>query len=222
MKRRNFVQSLLITPVAPAVVSAQTAPPAEPARQQPLPRANPQMRQPPQQPHEIPKLATTDADLTAQTAPQYFTTVEFATLRKLGEILMPPLKENPGAIEAGAPDFLDFLLGVSQEDRQKMYRSGLDGLERRSKQKFEKSFSDLSAEQADAILRPLLAARFWPNDPFKDPMMEFIAEVHEDLRTATVNSREWAMAAEKGGHRFSRGFRGSGYYWYPIDPISEG
>lgn len=222
MKRRNFVKSLLITPVAPAVVGAQTAPPTEPARQQPLSQTNPQMRQTPQQPHEIPKLATMDADLTAQTAPQYFTAVEFATLQKLGETLMPPLKENPGAIEVGAPEFLDFLLGVSPEDRQKLYRSGLDGLEKRSKQKFEKPFSELSAEQADAILRPLLAARFWPEDPLKDPMQNFIAEVHEDLRAATMNSREWAAAAEKGGHRFSRAFRGSGYYWYPIDPISEG
>src|SRR6516162_9188852 len=98
MKRRNFVQSLLVTPVAPAVVAAQTASPTEPARQQPQPQANPQMRQTPQQPHEIPKLATTEADITAETAPRYFTGVQFATLRKLGEILMPRLKGNPGAI----------------------------------------------------------------------------------------------------------------------------
>ncbi|HEX4770033.1 MAG TPA: gluconate 2-dehydrogenase subunit 3 family protein [Bryobacteraceae bacterium] len=222
MKRRDFVQNLLITPVAPAIASAQTAPPAEPARQQPLPQANPQMRQTPQQPHEIPKLPTTDADLTAQTAPQYFTALEFATLRKLGEILMPPIKNNPGAIEAGAPEFLDFLISVSPEERQKLYRFGLDSLEQQSKHKFEKSFSELNAEQADSILRPLLASRFWPRDPFKDPMHNFIAEVHEDLRTATMNSREWAAASERGGHRFSRGFRGTGYYWYPIDPISEG
>src|SRR5436305_4501288 len=104
MKRRNFVQSLLITPVAPAVVNAQTPPPQEPARQQPLPQANPQMRQTPQQPHEIPKLPTTEADLTARTAPQYFTALEFAILRKLADILVPPPKQNPGAIEAGAPE----------------------------------------------------------------------------------------------------------------------
>ena len=222
MKRRNFVQSLLITPVGPAVALGQTAPPAEPARQQPLPQANPQMRQTPQQPHSIPKLATTEADVAAVTALHYFTLPQFATFRKLGEILVPPLKDKPGAIEAGAPEFLDFLISVSPAERQKLYQFGLDGLEERSKQKFEKSFSELEPGQADVLLRPLLVARFWPKDLPNDPMQTFLAEVHEDLRTATINSREWAEASERGGHRFSRAFRGSDYYWYPIDPISEG
>ncbi len=68
---------------------------------------------------------------------------------------MPPMKNNPGALEAQAPEFLDFLLSASPEDRQKLYLSGLDGLEEQSIDKFHKSFCDLSAQQADAILKPL-------------------------------------------------------------------
>lgn len=135
---------------------------------------------------------------------------------------MPPMKNNPGALEAQAPEFLDFLLSASPEDRQKLYLSGLDGLEEQSIDKFQKSFCDLNAQQADAILKPLLVARPWPEDLPSDPMQNFIAQVHEDLRTATMNSREWSAAAEKSGHLFSRGSRISGYYWKPIDPISEG
>jgi hypothetical protein len=135
---------------------------------------------------------------------------------------MPPLKNNPGALDAQAPEFLDFLISVSPGDRQTLYRSGLDNLNRQASHKFEKPFAELDAKQADAILRPLLVVRPWPEDLPSDPLQNFIAQVHEDLRTATMNSREWSEAAAKSGHLFHRGFRGSGYYWAPIDPISEG
>lgn len=135
---------------------------------------------------------------------------------------MPPLKSNPGALDAQAPEFLDFLISVSPGDRQKMYQFGLESLEKHSKEKFGKSFCDLDGQQADSILRPLLVARPWPEDLPSDPLQSFLAQAHEDLRNATTNSREWAAAADKSGHHFSRGFRGSGYYWFPIDPISEG
>jgi hypothetical protein len=125
-------------------------------------------------------------------------------------------------VEAQAPEFLDFLLSASPEDRQKLYLSGLDGLEAQSIDKLHKSFCDLDAQQVDVILKPLLVARPWPEDLPSDPMQNFIAQVHEDLRTATMNSRAWAAAAEKSGHLFSRGSRTSGYYWKPIDPINEG
>jgi Gluconate 2-dehydrogenase subunit 3 len=223
MKRRNFVRGLLATPVAPAVVlGGQTAPPPTAPQQQPPPQPNTPARQVPRQPQNVPHLEVTAADLVGEPAPQYFTALQFSTLRKLAGILVPPLKNNPGAIEAGAPEFLDFLISESPADRQLLYLSGLDQLEERSKDKFQKSFCDLDAQQADAILRPLLVARPWPQDLPSDPVQSFMAQVHEDLRTATMNSREWTLASEKSGHHFSRGFRTSGYYWAPIDPISEG
>lgn len=223
MKRRNFVRSLLVTPVAPAVVlGGQTGPTQTSPRQQPPPQPNTPARQFSRQPHDVPHLGVTEVDLAGQPAPGYFTAVQFATLRKLGGILVPPLKNNPGAIEAQAPEFLDFLISASPEDRQKLYLTGLDSLEEQSRDKFQKSFCDLDARQADSILRPLLVVRPWPQDLPSDPLQNFMAQVHEDLRTATMNSREWASAAEKSGHRFTRGSRTSGYYWAPIDPISEG
>jgi len=223
MKRRIFVHSLLIAPVAPAAVEAgQAAPPQKAPQQQPPPQPNTPARQVPRQPAQIPKLEVTSLDLAAQTAPHFFTETQLATLHKLGAVLVPPLKGNPGAEEAQAAEFLDFLIGVSPDARQKSYQFGLDKLESQAKNKFQKSFSDLAPAQVDTLIRPLLVARPWPEDLPADPLQGFMAQVHEDLRTATMNSREWAEAAEKSGHRFGRGFRGSGYYWYPIDPISQG
>jgi hypothetical protein len=167
-------------------------------------------------------LATTAVDLTGQPAPHFFTKGQFATVQKLGALLMPPLKGNPGALEAHAPEFLDFLIGASPEDRQELYLNGLDRLEEQAEDKFRKSFCDLDAQQADTILGPLMMAIPWAQDLPSDPLKRFIAQVHEDIRTATLNSREWAAAMEKSGRLFTRGSRTTGYYWAPIDPIGEG
>ena len=224
MKRRNFVQNLLLAPVAPAVAAAAGQAPStqSAAHQNPATEPKTPVRERPWGPHDVPKLDLTGVDLTGQPAPHYFTPAQFATLQKLGSLLVPPLKNNPGALEAQAPEFLDFLISASPDDRQNLYQFGLDSLDSQSRDQFQKPFCDLDAQQSDRILRPLLVVRPWAEDFPSDPLQKFIAQVHEDLRAATMNSREWAAASEKSGRRFTRGFRSSGYYWFPIDPISQG
>jgi hypothetical protein len=217
MKRRNFVRSALTASVLPAAILAEPAQSPQPT-QQPPPAANTPARQLPRQPQSAPHLAVTNVDVTAETSPHFFTTDQFATLKKLGSILMPPIKDKPGALDAQAPEFLDFLLSVSPKDRQTSYQHGLDTLNAEAKKAFEKPFASIDNKQADTLIRPLLVIRPWPQDLPKDPMKSFLSQVHEDLRTATTNSREWAAAVAKSGGRFTRG--GSGLYWAPIDPIS--
>jgi Gluconate 2-dehydrogenase subunit 3 len=213
MKRRNFVRSALTASVLPAVVLAEQSP-----VQQPPPAATTPARQVPRQAQNVPHLAVTNVDQTAETSPHFFTATQLATLTKLGSILMPPIKDKPGALDAQAPEFLDFLLGVSPKDRQLSYQHGLDTLNAQATKAFGKPFASLDNKQADTLIRPLLVTRPWPQDLPKDAMKSFFAQVHEDLRTATTNSREWAAALTKSGSRFTRG--GSGLYWAPIDPIS--
>jgi len=216
MKRRRFVQSLLAAPaVAP---SAGQAPP--PVTAQP----NTPARQTPQQPQEIGQLAVTQPDLVAETGQRFFTGDQFGALEKLAAVLVPPLKGKPGALDAHAPEFLDFLIGVSPAERQSLYRNGLEELNRAAQQQFHTTFHALEAAQADAIIRPLLVARYWSQEMPEDPMKNFMAQVHDDLRTATTNSREWAgeasqAPAEGRPRRFTRG---RGLYWRPIDPVVRG
>lgn len=218
MKRRIFVQRLLATPAVPLVAAAAQETTTKP-RQQPPPQANTPARQMPLQPQGVPKLAVVQADVISGTEQRYFTADQFAALEKLGDVLMPSLNGHPGAREAQAAEFLDFLLSVSPEDRQALYRDGLDGLNGQAKKQFDKSFAELDAKDADAILRPLLVARAWPQDLPADAMKNFIAQVHEDMRTATTNSREWAEASTAHRER-EHGFnRTVGYYWKPIDPV---
>jgi hypothetical protein len=216
MKRRRFVQSLLVAPAGPAALAvAQQSAPQQPPGSQP----NTPARQLSRQPQSVPKLDVVQADVISQTEPRFFNDDQFATLQKLGSVLMPPMKGKPGATEAHAPEFLDFLVSVSPEDRQKLYREGLDSLNKQAKKKFKKPFPELDATEADAILRPLLVVRPWPEDFPEDPLQHFVAQAH-DLRTATMNSREWSTSG-KAGPLTGRGFTGSGFYWKPIDPITE-
>ena len=221
MKRRGFVKTLLALPAAPAL-AAQQQPPANP----PTPAA-----QPPAGGRggggggrfgqaNIPKFDLTRTEAVGEPTQRFFTAPQFAALRKLSDVLMPPLRGFPGALVCGAPEFLDFLIGASPADRQTLYRKGLDTLNARARRQFNKSFADLDAPQADAVIRPLLAPVPWAYDMPNDPAMHFLAEAHRDIRTATQNSREYAAAGASSGRR--GGFGGGGSYLNPIDPIYKG
>ncbi len=160
------------------------------------------------------KLDVVSPDNVAEPEARFFTPAQFAALRKLSDLLMPPLRGNPGALDAAAPEFLDFLVGVSPADRQALYRSGLDALNARARKQFNKNFADLDAAQCDTIVRPLLVPVPWTHEPPKDPLQHFMASAHDDIRTATRNSREW----NTGGGR--RG--GAQLFWNPVDPIYKG
>jgi hypothetical protein len=218
MKRRGFVKGILVaTPAIPLVAQqppAQTQTPASPNPQPP--------REPPRPFGQADKLATVQVDTAAQTTQRFFNAGQFSALEKLGDLFVPPLEGKPGATEAGAALFLDFLISESPHDRQQLYRRGLDGLNASAHKHFGKSFADLDTAQADTILKPLLVVRPWPEDMPEDLMQHFLAQAHQDLRTATTNSREWAAASISGtGGR--RGFNQAiGLYWSPIDPVVKG
>ena len=206
MKRRGFVKALAVAPAVPAVLAQQPAPNARPAAP-PEPASRPAPV-----PAETPKLELAIADDVAEMQPRFFSAPQYAALRKLSEILMPRIGDVPGAIEAGAPEFLDFLISQSPNDRQALYRDGLDALNHAIKKRHSKTFADVNAEEAASLLAPL--RKQWTFDPPSDPLARFLWAAKQDVRTATVNSREYTIAAASGGGR--RG-SGVGLYWYPLD-----
>ena len=106
---------------------------------------------------------------------------------------MPRVGDVPGAIEAGAPEFLDFLISQSANDRQALYRDGLDALNNATKKRFSKTFADEMLTEAAPLLAPL--RQQWTYDPPADPLARFLWAAKQDVRTATVNSREYTIAA---------------------------
>ena len=186
MKRRQAIQALLGAPAIAAI---------------PLPA----------QTQEIPKLATSNAEAVGDAVARYFSAPQMAALRRLGDLVVPAASNHPGAREAKAAEFLDFLLSQSPADRQSLYRAGLDRLQGESQRRFGAPFEKITAQQADTVLAPMHAA--WTYAAPADPFALFLREAKEDLLEATVNSREYAEAQAAAGRRGT----GIGTYWYPVE-----
>ena len=211
MQRRDFVKAIVaVTATAKTALGQQvapSAPPPTPTAPGPVPWMRGLMEVKP-----LP-IAPLVPDAVAQTNASFFNSYQLATLRRLSEILLPPLRGYPGATEAGVPEFLDFLIGVSPVDRQQMYRSGLDRLDAEAKQRFGVEFAAVEKAQADQLLRPWL--KTWMTDhPPTEQYAHFINVAHSDIRTATINSQAWSKAA----HARGKPEQGMGLYWFPVDP----
>lgn len=212
MQRRDFVKAMVAASMsARAMLGQQTAAPVAPSTPPPVPTAPgpvPWMRGL----ANVKPLAMTPLvpDAVAQSDAHFFSEQQMVTLRRLSEILMPPSKRRPGAIQAETPEFLDFLIGSSPEHRQEMYRSGLDWLDAEAKKRFDASFEKVNEAQADQLLRPWM--RTWMNDhPPTELHAAFVNIAHSDIRTATINSQVWSEA--EGGRAPDMGL-----YWFPIEP----
>jgi len=212
LKRRGFLRALATTPAFSALAQRPDAGPPNNAAPQGV--AEPPGGQKPP--------ATIETDAAGDTAPRFFSAEQFSALRKLSGLLVPPRNGRPGALDAGAPEFLDFLIGVSPTPQKQLYLNGLDALNGRARMQFGKFFAELNDSQADVILRPLLAVVAWELDRPAEPIQHFVFQAHEDLRTATVNSWQYASStAAGGGGRRSRGGAVS-LYIRPIDPVYRG
>ena len=198
MKRRRFIQALAATPAAPALLAQQAQQGVQPVAQQVPPPAEASLR------YTVP-------DAAAEPVLHFFTAQQFAALRKLSDILNPPVNGAPGALESKAPEFLDFLLSQSAVDRQQLYRIGLDGLNAQARKRFTKPFADIDASQAEVLLAPLHDP--WTYDAPADPVTAMLRAAKDDVRRATTNSREWNLASVAGRTRGG----GGGLYWLTVD-----
>jgi len=198
MKRRHFLQGLAVLPAVPAAFAKQPSRPAPEAPQA-------------QTTDELPKLEPSVADAAAEMMPRFFSADQFAALRKLSDVLVPSIVGMPGALEAKAPEFLDFLIGASPEERQGLYKVGLDKLNSGAKSRYGKSFAEVDRSQAETLLAPLRQP--WTYEPPADPLARFLQTAKQDVRAATYNSREWNMANSAAGRRGV----GVGQYWYTIE-----
>lgn len=206
MLRREFVRAVVSVSFAPRLLLGQQAGNSAPPPPAPVPWTlglNP----------KTPLPHTEVADGNAETEQRFFTAVQMATLMRLCDVLMPPIGSKPGALQAETPLFLDFLIGSSPDVRKKVYTGGLSWLEAESQKRYGKAFAKLADGEADAILKPWL--RTWMSDhPPAELHADFINIAHEDIRTATVNSKAWSDASSGGAQASTS----ESLYWYPIEP----
>lgn len=212
LKRRAFLHSLAVAPIA-AVPGVQQPAPQQPAPPAPTGASPPTAPTPvpPAPPAAVPVLERTAIEAAAVGVPTFFTAPQFAALERLADILAPSLPNTTGALDAHVPAFLDFLIGISLAPRQALYRDGLDTLQAQARQRFSKAYEALSVEQAESLLVPLREP--WTFTPPSDPFAAFLRDAKQDVRLATQNSVEASTAAAAAGRRGG----GVGLYWYTVE-----
>jgi hypothetical protein len=89
--------------------------------------------------------------------PQFFTPHEYATVRVLAELVIPRDGRSGGALDAGVPEFMDFIL-AENPDMQTGIRGGLAWLDAESQERFGREF----VEVTDVERRALLDDIAWP------------------------------------------------------------
>ncbi|MFL6452161.1 MAG: gluconate 2-dehydrogenase subunit 3 family protein [Bryobacteraceae bacterium] len=194
MKRRRVLQTLATLPAASLLKAQQPVVPPKPS---------------PAAVEQIPVIEATIPDFAGTTVTKFFSPAQFACFRRLTDLLYPAINGVPGALEAGAPEFLDFLLFESPTARQVLYRDGVDDLERRSQQALKVSFASADQAGAEKMLAPLREP--WTADP--DSFTSFLRAANQDVIQATQSSHDWIRIMSKR----VRSAGGVGMYWFPID-----
>ena len=209
MKRRSILRSIVALPGITAVLPGGAAQQdVTAARDKGLPAGPPLV---PPGIGETPNTPVTPAGETAETVVRTFSAEQMAALSRLGELIVPGYNGNPGASEAGAAGFLDFLVGCSLQSRIELYKNGLDALNEHSREKFGKAFSQTNAAEAGTLLAPLREPWTYRRAS-ENGFGAFLLAAKGDLLRATVNSRPYIDAVSQ----TRRAPNASAFYWYPI------
>ncbi len=89
--------------------------------------------------------------------PRFFTAHEYATVIALADVIIPKDARSGSASEAGAPEFIDYLI-AQQTERQTAIRGGLMWLDTECRARFDTTFLNC----ADADRRTVLDDIAWP------------------------------------------------------------
>jgi len=115
-------------------------------------------------------------------SPKFFSAHAFKTLQSLCNAIIPPDDEAKGALEAGAPEFIDLLTSENKE-YQVALGGGLMWLDNTCVDRYEKPYLDCTPEQQKDIL-DLIAYR---KNAKKDPSLGQGIEFFSFLRRLTAD-----------------------------------
>ena len=84
-------------------------------------------------------------------APKYFTAKQYETLTSLCDTILPKDEKSGGAVEAGAPEFIDLLTSENEEFQLKL-GGGLMWLDHYCTDHYEKSYLECTPEQRKEVV----------------------------------------------------------------------
>jgi len=111
-------------------------------------------------------------------APKFFSPQQYKTIRTLCQAIIPPDSESGGAIEAGAPEFID-LLTSENPDYQLKLGGGLMWLDSACVDRYDKPYLDCTPEQQKEILDLIAYYKNADKEPGISQGVEFFAVLRE-------------------------------------------
>jgi gluconate 2-dehydrogenase gamma chain len=113
--------------------------------------------------------------------PKFFSPHAYQTLRSLCQTIIPPDGETGGALDAGAPEFID-LLTSENDEYQAILGGGLAWLDSTCNDRYEKVFLDCGPAQQKEILDQIAYRENEQKDPTLGPGIKFFSLLR-DLTT---------------------------------------
>jgi hypothetical protein len=115
-------------------------------------------------------------------APKFFPAHEYKTLQALCQTIIPADSDSGGAIEAGAPEFIDLLTSENTE-YQRMLGGGLMWLDGVCSDRYDKAYLDSSPHQQKEILDQIA----YRNNAVTAPSISQGVEFFSFLRNMTAD-----------------------------------
>ncbi len=107
-------------------------------------------------------------------SPRFFSAHAYKTLQSLCNTIIPPDEEAKGAVEAGAPEFID-LITSENKDYQLALGGGLMWLDNTCIDRYGKPYLDCAADQQKEILDLIAYRKNFTKDPGLGQGIEFFS-----------------------------------------------
>jgi gluconate 2-dehydrogenase gamma chain len=120
--------------------------------------------------------------------PKCFTPHEYATLRRLAELILPPDEHSKGALDAGAPEFID-LLASNNAELAAIYTGGMAWLDGQMKHRYQALFLDALPAQQTAMLDLIAYRKNEAERPDLGPGIRFFTWVRNMVVDAYYTSK---------------------------------
>jgi gluconate 2-dehydrogenase gamma chain len=118
------------------------------------------------------------ASSSGEYAPKFFPEHPYKTLRALCEAIIPPDQESGGAVEAGAPEFLD-LLSSENKDLQLQLGGGIMWLDATCMERYGQTYLQCAPGQRTEMLDLIAFRKNADKDPRLSPGIEFFSTLRK-------------------------------------------
>lgn len=120
------------------------------------------------------RMVTAEKTTNKTYTPKFFSAHDYKTLQTLCQTIIPADAETGGAIEAGAPEFID-LITSENKDYQLALGGGLMWLDTTCTDRYGKRYLDCTADQQKEILDQIAYRKNAKQDPSLGPGIEFFS-----------------------------------------------